>query len=87
MRGVLMGNPPQKQLAPLQIGRQAPVCWKPLLISAFTRWALYGAVRVYARKRIGMMTDARISKLLIQSAFTSPDGNSKPVYRQRPIWG
>jgi hypothetical protein len=48
---------------------------------------LSSARRVYARKRIDMMPDARISKLLIQSAFTSPNGNFKPVYRQRPIWG
>jgi hypothetical protein len=66
-----MGNPPRNQLAPCDFGRQAPECWKPLPISAFTRRAIWSALRVYARKRIGMVPDARISKLLIQSMFTS----------------
>jgi len=67
-----MENPPRKQLAPCNFGRQAQGYSKPLLISAFTRSALWSALRVYARKRIGMVLDARMVKLLIQSAFTSP---------------
>jgi len=45
----------------------------------FTRRAFWGALRVYARKRIDVMPDARIAKLLIQSAFTSPNGDFGPV--------
>jgi hypothetical protein len=48
---------------------------------------VFECLRVYARKRIAMMPDARIVKMLIQSAFTSPAYDSKPVYRQHPIWG
>jgi hypothetical protein len=43
-----------------------------LFIIAFTHWALWNVSRVYARKRIAMMPDARMVKLLIQSTFTSP---------------
>jgi hypothetical protein len=49
-----------------------------------------GAVRrsrVYARKRTGMMPDARIVKLLIQNTFTSANEDFKQVYRQHPSWG
>lgn len=82
-----MGNPPRKQLAPPRFCRQLSGYWKPLSISAFTRRALWSALRVYARKRIGMVPDARIAKLLIQSAFTSANGDFKQVYQQHPIWG
>jgi hypothetical protein len=41
-----------------------------LSISAFTLRALWRALRVYARKRISSVPDARIVKLLIQSTFT-----------------
>lgn len=49
-----------------------------------------GAVRrvgVYVRKRITVVPNARMVKLLIQSMFTSPDGDLAPVYRQHPYWG
>jgi hypothetical protein len=71
----------------LQIDRQAQECSKPLLISAFTRRTFWSALRVYARKRIGMVLDARMVMLLIQSMFTSLNGDFGPVYRQQPIWG
>jgi hypothetical protein len=44
-------------------------------------------MRVYARKRIGLMPDVRMVKVLIQSAFTSANRTKEPVYRQHPIWG
>ena len=43
--------------------------------------------RVYARKRIAMMPDARIAKMLIQSMLTLANRTKGPVYRQHPIWG
>lgn len=44
-------------------------------------------MRVYARKRIGIMPDVRIVKLLIQSALTRANRTKGPVYRQHPVWG
>jgi len=82
-----MGNPPRKQLAPCNFGRQAPDCWKPLVISAFTRRALWSALRVYARKHVTTMQKLQTGKLLIQSAFTRANRTKGPVYRQHPIWG
>jgi hypothetical protein len=82
-----MGNPPQKQLAPLQIGRQAPGYWKPLSINAFTCCASLSALRVYARKRISLMPDTRISKLLIQSALTLVNQMQATFTNSNPFWG
>jgi hypothetical protein len=82
-----MGNPPQKQLAPSNFGRQAHGYSKPLLISAFTHRALWSAFHVYARKHVTTMQELQTGKLLIQSAFTLVNRTKGPVYRQHPIWG
>jgi hypothetical protein len=58
-----------------------------LPISAFTRRAFWSALRVYARKRIEMVLDAGMVKLLIQSTFTSPDGDLGPFTGSIPFGG
>jgi hypothetical protein len=82
-----MGKPASKSAGPCDFGRQAPDCWKPLSISAFTRRTMWTALRVYARKRIAVMPELHILKLLIQSALTLVNRIKGSVYRQHPIWG
>jgi hypothetical protein len=48
---------------------------------------MWSALRVYARKRIGMMPDMQMAKMLIQSALTRANRTQGTVYRQHPIWG
>jgi hypothetical protein len=84
---VLMGKPASKIACTLRFRPSSAGIWKSLCISAFTHRALWSALRVYARKRIDMMPDVRIVKLLIQCAFTLADRTQGPVYRQHPIWG
>jgi hypothetical protein len=70
MREVLMRNPPRNQIAPCDFRRQAPECWKPLAISAFTRLGS-GVLWVFTRVNTSpTMRKLQTSKLLIQSAFT-----------------
>jgi hypothetical protein len=62
------------------------------MLEAFVYQCVYAlppwiALRVYARKRIGMMLHVRIVKMLIQSALTLANRIKGPVYRQHPIWG
>jgi hypothetical protein len=82
-----MGNPPRKQLAPCNFGRQAQGYSKPLLISAFTHRTLWSALRVYARKRIGMVLDARMVKLLIQNVLTWVNWTQATFTNRNPFGG